>query len=99
MQMTREQIDQARKHLREGGARNDWLLPLCDMAEASIRFDEALTASGDTKAEYIGEFSFNLPVVLQSGREVTLTPNVPWTTIKKIMKAIKTRATREPACR
>jgi hypothetical protein len=44
---------------------------------------EALTPSADTKAAYIGEFQF------QFG---DCTPNVPWTTIKQIMAAIRNRA-------
>lgn len=48
--------------------------------------DEALTPSEDTKANYIGEFSFSAP-----GGDVV---QVPWTTIKQIMAVIRARATR-----
>ena len=54
-------------------------------------FSEALTPSGDTKAAYIGEFSF--PITLYLGdEEDTRYVDVPWTTIKEIMAAIRTRA-------
>lgn len=62
------------------------------------RLEEALTPSGDTKAEYIGEFQFTVTTMelnesdepYESQREVT----VPWTTIKEIMAAIRVRADR-----
>jgi hypothetical protein len=55
---------------------------------------EALTPSAETKAAYIGEFSF--PVELHHprlGTEVRRI-DVPWTTIKEIMSAIRARAER-----
>lgn len=60
------------------------------------RLREALTPSAETKADYIGEFSFSFPSYGPDGEEVTFTPNVPWTTIKEIMAAIRARAAREP---
>jgi hypothetical protein len=57
---------------------------------------EALTPSGDTKAAYMGEFSF--PGVIryenEDGEECEDAHKipVPWTTIKEIMAAIRARA-------
>lgn len=53
---------------------------------------EALTPSGHTKAAYIGEFSVELPDTDEDGSEYRRSINVPWTTIKEIMAAIKLRA-------
>ena len=53
---------------------------------------EALTPSADTKAAYMGEFSIPLSIQDEEGNDVMLRPNVPWTTIKEIMKAICARA-------
>lgn len=53
---------------------------------------EALTPSGDTKAAYMGEFSFNLTQVDEFGDEHQVKTYVPWTTIKEIMAAIRARA-------
>lgn len=53
---------------------------------------EALTPSGETKAAYMGEFSIPFPTVDADGNEVMLRPNVPWTTIKETMAAIRARA-------
>ncbi|MBL4864819.1 MAG: hypothetical protein JKY67_00400 [Pseudomonadales bacterium] len=55
-------------------------------------FKDALTASGETKREYMGEFSFGFPEFGEDGEEYTRNINVPWTTIKEIMAAIKNRA-------
>lgn len=52
------------------------------------RLKGALTPSGETKAAYIGDFSIPLPIINEDGDEEVLRPNVPWTTIKEIMKAI-----------
>lgn len=56
------------------------------------RLVEALTPSGETKAEYIGEFSWNHYVDDGAGGEFPVKMVVPWTTIKEIMKAINARA-------
>lgn len=62
-------------------------------AEAKVaKLVEALTPSGETKAAYMGEFSIPFPTVDEDGNEVMLRPNVPWTTIKEIMAAIRARA-------
>lgn len=53
---------------------------------------EALTPSAGTKAAYMGEFSFPFPIFNPDGEEMPFTPNVPWVTIKEIMKAIADRA-------
>ncbi|WP_395543413.1 hypothetical protein [Neotabrizicola sp. sgz301269] len=53
---------------------------------------EALTPSGDTKAAYMGEFSFQSISTDEDGNEVAAKTYVPWTTIKEIMAAIRARA-------
>jgi hypothetical protein len=57
---------------------------------------EALTPSGDTKAAYSGEFMIDAPYqgYDEDGEplEGTYRLTVPWTTIKEIMAAIRTRA-------
>jgi hypothetical protein len=58
---------------------------------------EALTPSGETKAEYMGEFSMSFPEFDDDGEEVTRTINVPWVTIKEIMAAVRARAERRAA--
>jgi len=68
-----------------------------DTAMAEIeRLQEALEPSGDTKAAYMGEFSVRLPDVDEDGNEYTRSINVPWTTIKEIMAAIRARAALTP---
>lgn len=54
--------------------------------------EEALTASGATKAAYIGEFSFPIEDRDEDGEECTRKITVPWTTIKEVMSAIWVRA-------
>lgn len=62
------------------------------------RLEEALTPSGDTKAEYIGEFDFTVTTMelddkdelYEAQRYVT----VPWSTISEIMRCIRARAER-----
>ena len=58
----------------------------------NARLRDALTPSGDTKAAYICEFSMPFPIIDEHGDEVMLRPNIPWTTIKEIMAAIRARA-------
>lgn len=54
---------------------------------------EALTPSADTKAEYIGEFSFDHEIYdLEKDCPISTRIMVPWTTIKEIMAAILRRA-------
>jgi hypothetical protein len=59
---------------------------------------EAMTPSADTKAAYIGEFSFNVEVWDPDGGEdgegeaVLESKTVPWTTVKEIMAAISAHA-------
>jgi hypothetical protein len=67
------------------------------LADENARLRAALTPSAETKAAYIGEFRFNLPVVNEEGDEIVLTPNVPWTTIKQIMAAIRAYAQSDAA--
>ena len=64
---------------------------------------EALEPSGDTKAAYSGEFKFKVTAWRENEDEESddeweeyLTDvTVPWTTIKEIMAAIKSRADRQ----
>ena len=68
------------------------------MAGEVERLREALTPSAETKAAYMGEFTMPFPCLDESGEEVMAHPNVPWTTIKEIMKAIRARRARsQPA--
>ena len=57
-----------------------------------LRLREALAPSGDTKASYMGEFSFSLTRTGECGDEYSEKVYVPWTTIKEIMAAILARA-------
>ena len=69
-----------------------------DTSEAEVkRLREAVTPSGDTKAAYMGEFSFPMTVTDEDGNEGTVRVPVPWDTIKEIMGAIRTRALLEGA--
>lgn len=56
------------------------------------RLTEALTPSGATKAAYIGEFKFDIDDRDEDGDECSRSVVVPWTTVKKIMGAIRDRA-------
>jgi hypothetical protein len=58
---------------------------------------EALTPSAATKAAYMGEFSFPIIQAGEDGEEVSCKTFVPWTTIKEIMAAIRTRALQSSA--
>lgn len=72
-----------------------------ERAEAQVAaLREALTPSGDTKAEYSGEFKISFPetqydeeegIYVDVHREIM----VPWPTIKEIMKSISARAALE----
>jgi len=57
------------------------------------RLKEALTPSADTKAAYIGEFSFGVTLTAGDEEDYRII-QVPWTTIKEIMAAISERAER-----
>lgn len=60
------------------------------MTEALI---EALTPSAETKAAYMGEFELTVKIHdNEDGEEEVQSITVPWTTIKKIMAAIRGRA-------
>lgn len=63
----------------------------------NARLREALTPSGDTKAAYMGEFSFEIMETYfdEDGETFVEQPRkvyVPWDTIKEIMAAILARA-------
>ena len=55
-------------------------------------FDNALMPTGETKAAYSGEFSFTIPEMDEDGEEHQRRIDVPWTTIKEIMAAIRAKA-------
>jgi len=75
------------------GPEIDKLVDERDAARAKLyKLQEALTPSGETKAAYIGEFSFNIPDVDEDGNEVQRQVSVPWTTVKEIMAAILKRS-------
>lgn len=59
------------------------------------KLEEALTPSAETKAAYMGEFSMNIPEFDDDGNEYIRPTNIPWTSIKEIMKAIARRALEE----
>ena len=63
------------------------------------RLQEALTPSAETKAAYMHEFRMTIPDVGDDGAEYTRTVNIPWTTIKEIIAAIRNRANNEGASR
>ena len=76
-------------------ARHDAKVDALEAENARLR--EALEPSGDTKAAYMGEFSFQITEVysdpdtdehIERQRKIY----VPWTTIKEIMSAIAARA-------
>ena len=56
------------------------------------RLQEALTPTADTKSAYIGEFSFDIDDRDEDGEECSRNVVVPWTTVKEIMAAIRSRA-------
>lgn len=59
------------------------------------RLHEALRPSAETKAAYIGEFTFLIEDRDEDGEECSRKITVPWTTVKEIMAAIKARAERK----
>lgn len=62
---------------------------------SSFDFDmEALTPSADTKAAYMGEFSFTVELAHPRLGTERRSIDVPWTTIKEIMAAIRERGHR-----
>ena len=68
-------------------------LARADAAEGRLaKAVEALTPSGETKAAYIGEFSFTVDFTNEDGEDDYMRVDVPWTTIKEIMAAIRARA-------
>lgn len=64
-----------------------------EKAEAALtKVREALTPSTNTKAAFMGEFSIQFPETGEDGEEYTRKINVPWTTIKEIMAAVRALA-------
>lgn len=69
--------------------------PAPDLASENERLRAALTPSGNTKAAYIGEFSFTIEDRDEDGEEWPREITVPWATVKVIMKAIREYAALE----
>lgn len=68
-------------------------LALISSAREVERLREALTPSTETKAAYIGEFTFDVFAGLdEEGNDIYEPVTVPWTTVKQIMAAIQARA-------
>jgi hypothetical protein len=63
-----------------------------DLIRDVERYREALTPSAETKAAYIGEFSFKVELAHPRLGSEFRSIDVPWTTIKEIMAAIRARA-------
>ena len=64
-----------------------------ELEAENARLREALTPSGDTKAEYTGEFHISVyDAEDEDGNEIWRKVPVDWTTIKAIMAAIRNRA-------
>jgi len=57
-------------------------------------FQNALLPSEDTEVDYTGLFSLNVPAVTDVGEEYMQEIDIPWETIKKIMKTISENADR-----
>ena len=55
-------------------------------------YEEALTPSVETKIAYMGEFTFWDTEMDEDGNEHRIRRDVPWPTVKEIMKRIKNRA-------
>lgn len=74
----------------------DTVAALADLAEAQAqeiaKLHEALTASGATKAAYIGEFRQSVRCIDEDGDEVWGDVLIEWTVIEEIMAAIRARA-------
>lgn len=77
-------------------SQSDYLSALSEAAalrEEIERLREALTPSADTKAAYMGEFSFREEMFdAETEAYLDVRRVVPWITIKEIMKAIADRA-------
>jgi hypothetical protein len=66
----------------------------CHHANEEIeRLEGALTPSAETKAAYMGEFTMRFSEIDDEGEECMRSINVPWPTIKSIMRAIHSYAT------
>jgi len=92
-----DRIDQLTTRIAELETERDILIGGHDQLTAALaasqaeckRLNNALTPSAETKRAYMGEFSVPLPEMDEAGNEYIRSINVPWTTIKKIMQAIK----------
>lgn len=79
--------------LKQGKPMTDKLMrEIVRELEGKVALVSALTPSAETKAAYMGEFSIKLPEFDKNGGEYLRPTNVPWITIKEIMKAISSRA-------
>lgn len=78
---------------RNIGAVHDAADALTTLQAREATLIRALTPSAETKAAYIGEFSFTIEDTDDEwGLPITRHIDVPWTTIKEIMAAIRARA-------
>jgi hypothetical protein len=92
------ETDRAREAEADAQASADTWLAEHKMSSArSQALEMALTPSAETKAAYMGEFRFPFPVRGPEGDDIAFTPNVPRTTIREIMAAIRAQATSAPA--
>jgi hypothetical protein len=90
----RERLEASARYAMRLATRVDKLeAALRKSEERGGKLEKALTPSAETKAAYIGEFGFNRTYVGEDGNDVVENQAVPWTTIKKIMAAIRARAT------
>ena len=56
------------------------------------RVTKWLTPSADTKAAFMGEFTFSEIQTDEAGVEHSVQKTVPWVTVKEIMAAIRAKA-------
>jgi cell division protein FtsL len=72
---------------------NDKLGMVADLRAENARLWEALEPNAETKRAYIGEFHFDIEMPdPDDGDDVVTRVDVPWTTVKEIMAAIRARA-------
>jgi hypothetical protein len=91
----------ARKQWDKNKVRDDWhayakaaivAAQLDELRAENERLKEVLTPSTDTKASYIGEFKFSVEMRHPRLGSEFRSVDVPWTTIKEIMAAIRSKA-------
>ena len=93
----RAEVERLERHAQEENRSHDnTVFILRAERDAAIaraeKLEAALTPSLETKAALMGEFSMQFPGLDENGEEYMRTINVPWTTIKEIMAAIRALA-------